>query len=210
MKLAVTSIALVAAASPAQAHPCPHHEFCPSRGHEYVPSIFSIELGVVTSQIPISTSDAQDSGLPSGIASATGGQYRFLGGFRGIYFGGEMTLFWLDEPAGSRNAQRTIEEPARPGGRSEEMRAIVGIRRSTGAVIVGAELSGGMRFLRIHDAPEGVAALHGLVDARVTGGVWLSPYVSLAINAGVGLVRDDEYSAALMLGVHPFPWDGLR
>lgn len=208
MKVALATIALLAHAAPADAHQC--HGFCPNEGHEYVPSIFSLELGIVTSQIPVSISDAQDSGLSAGMASATGGQYRFLGGLHGIYLGGELTLFWLDEPAGARTAPRTITEPARPGGRSEEMRAIVGVRRSSGALLVGAELSGGMRFLRIHDAPEGVAALHGLVDARVTGGVWLSPYVSVAINAGVGLVREDEYSAALMLGVHPFPWDGLR
>lgn len=206
MKTAILATAILATASIADANPCaPSYHvgnappFCPRLGQEYVPPMFDISVGIITADL--------------GITTAVGGQYRFLGGFfHGIYTGGELTLYWLDEPDRPRYAHRsttTEDVTLYSRGRGEEIRAMAGMRRTVGPVLLGAELAGGVRWLRMDDVPQG-AIVQGVVDARVTGGVWLSPYLSVAINAGIGLVRPDEYTTALMIGIHPFPWDGLR
>jgi hypothetical protein len=185
--------------------------FCPNRGVGYTqPMVFSIDLAAVTSRVVVSERSAAEGGVDPGPRDARGASFRFLAGLYGVYFGGEFVALSLDRP--ERMAARSVPPaPNLPGGAAVEMRMITGVMKSRGRVLFGVELGLGLRdtFSELAESDDERFSAQGLVDVRAMGGVWLTPHVSLSVQVGAGLVRD-EHMTAVMFGYAPLPFNGTR
>lgn len=157
----------------------------------------------------ISGDAAAEGMVTPGRRNGHGAALRFVVGFHGIYLGGEIAALALDAPLAD-TVVRGIPMPVQPGG-AVEMRFLVGAMRTYGRALLGAEVGAGLRdvFADAAQAGEERFSAQGLIDVRARGGLWLSRYVSLSIQLGAGLVRD-EYMTSLVLGVSPVPYAGSR
>jgi hypothetical protein len=188
--------------------------FCPNRGVGYTqPMVFSVDLAAVASRVVVSERTAAEGGVDPGPRDARGASFRFLAGLYGGYFGGELVALSLDRPdRQERMATRSVPPaPSLPGGAAVEIRMITGVMRSRGRVLVGVELGLGLRdvFSELAESDDERFSAQGLVDLRAMGGVWLTPHVSLSVQVGAGLVRD-EHMTAVVFGYAPLPFNGTR
>jgi hypothetical protein len=205
---------LVAAPSVARAEceaSAGQRSFCPNRGVGYTqPMVFSVDLAAVTSRVVVSERSAAEGGVDPGPRDARGASFRFLAGLYGVYFGGEFVALSLDRP--ERMATRSVPPaPSLPGGAAVEMRMITGVMKSRGRLLFGVELGLGLRdtFSELAESDDERFSAQGLVDVRAMGGVWLTPHVSLSVQVGAGLVRD-EHMTAVMFGYAPLPFNATR
>jgi hypothetical protein len=186
--------------------------FCPNRGIGYHPTMtFSVDLAAVASRVVVSERSAAEGGVDPGPRDARGASFRFLGGVYGIYFAGEIVGLSLDRPMRVAAARGDMAAPGLPGGAAVEIRILGGVMRSRGRLLGGVELGFGLRdvFGELADSDEERFSAQGLLDLRAMGGVWLTPHISLAVQLGVGLVRD-EHMTAIMFGYSPLPFNGTR
>jgi hypothetical protein len=216
---ALALLAFTLAARTASAHPCGHGfvlgeegPFCPQKGSGYwVPSL-RLDFAAVARQVVLPAEDVSTSGLAPGTIETNGAAFRFHSGFHGFHGGGELIASWFDAnariaPSGDVMRASTQLDSA---GRAVEVNFIGGYRQSTGPVLYGVEAAFGIRNMWRRNAGEDAFSAQGVVDARATAGIWLSPFVSLNAQIGTSLLRQDEHSAMLMLGFSVFPYDGLR
>ena len=194
---------------------------CAAGGHDDAPrcsrfagdnprAVLSLDVAAVAGRVDVSERAAAEGMVAPGPRAARGGSFRFLTGLYGIYAGGEIVVLSLDSP--ERVLAHRGESPgALPGGAAVELRMIAGAMRSYGRGLLGAELGFGLRdvFRDAAASAEDRSSAQGLLDLRVTGGVWLTPHVSLALQLGTSLVRD-EHASALVLGFAALPWNSTR
>jgi hypothetical protein len=92
---------------------------------------------------------------------------------------------------------------------------LAGLHRRFGAVSLAVELGPGLRIASYApgELPRGTpTALQGwfVLQAQPAMDVWLTPNVSLGVQAGANLVDQSSVSAALVLGLHGTPYDMAR
>jgi hypothetical protein len=191
--------------------------FCSFRGTGYTPPMLSVDVSAVASRVVVSERSAAEGGVEPGPRDARGASLRFLFGLRGIYVGGEIVGLSLDQPTRQATLDRPVTTrsesmtPSLPGGAAVEIRTLVGAMRSHGRLLAGVELGFGLRdvFGELAESADDRTSAQGLVDVRAMGGVWLTPHISLAVQLGVGLVRD-EHTMAVMFGYSPLPFNGTH
>ncbi|MEO6776940.1 MAG: hypothetical protein ABI467_28645 [Kofleriaceae bacterium] len=139
---------------------------------------------------------------------------------RTFYLGAEIDIGSFD--AGTPSP--TIDSAARGGSSGTTMDAsadtgslaaaklIAGARMTAGAFSGGLELAGGVRYTTVTNLSSvtTIADGRGVVEARGRLDVWITPYVTLGALAGTDLVRRDELTFGLNLGVHFEPFDHTR
>lgn len=211
------ALALVGSVSVANAHPCGHGfvferegPFCPQSGRSYwVPSLH-FGVAAVSRQIVLPAEDVGTSGLAPGTIDSPGAAFRFHSGFHGFHAGGELVAGWFDARLPPRADVMRAATSLDSAGRAVEINVIGGYRRATGPFVYGLEAALGIRNMWRRDAGEDDFTGQGVLDTRATAGVWLSPFVSLNALVGTSVLRADEHTAMLVLGISVFPYDGLR
>lgn len=153
--------------------------------------------------------------MPSAVASGgadmdVGSVFRLSGELRHhIYLGAEGEL-------GGQAAFAPADPTVMPGMWSQRhgvmygAAAIVGVRVSTGRAVLSPELAVGGRGViypfNVRDS--GVTHEHDLelgrlvIEPRVRGEVWLSPYVSGGLTVGANTVARGDWMAGVFLGLH--------
>lgn len=217
MKALAIAIVL-AATSTASAHPCGHGfvfakegPFCPQEGSGYWAPSLHVDFIAVTRQIVLPADSVNTSKLPPGTIDAPGAAFRVHTGFFGFHVGADVVVSWFDANRGIASGDvMAASTQLDPAGRAVEANFIGGYRRSTGPFLYGVEAAFGLRNMwrRGHQDDEFTA--QGVIDVRAQAGVWLSPFVSLGAQVGHSVLRAEERSAMLMLGLSLFPFDGLR
>lgn len=194
---------------------------CGAFGAGWRPPMLRLELGPLAHHTSIDPMvGTEEDGTPSGRIldggdlSGRGFGGRIIMGYRGYY--GAMDIGVMH--VGRGPAVHPIEEGAargsEPHGSSSgwivAMRSGLGKEFRLGRLMLGGELGVGLGIVslgaleqpHVHDA-------RLLLDARVHAGVWLTRHVSVSTFASTSLVRGDERTFGVSLGLALFPWDGL-
>lgn len=126
------------------------------------------------------------------IADLATSELRLAVGSRGLYTGVELTL-------------GDVTGAVYPFGAFVQGGAIAGAELTLHHVVLGGELLGGARSVRLtanlndNQAP---ADRSLVVEARVRGGVWVTPWLRVDAAAGAGVLDRREWSAALEVAFH--------
>ncbi len=136
-----------------------------------------------------------------------------------FYLGAELDIGSFDgpEPVAASAAARagsTTTYPMAPldTGSVAAAKLIGGVRMMAGAFTGGVELAAGVRYVSFTNT-SGVTTLidgTGVVEARGRIDLWLSPHLTVGALVGTELVRRDELTLGLNLGLHFEPFDHSR
>ncbi len=87
----------------------------------------------------------------------------------------------------------------------------IGKQITFGRFMLGGDLAGGLRVFAL-DASQGPADidLDGVIDARARASVWLTPFVTVAVQGRVDLIDPDDRAIAVMFGLHSAAFDATR
>lgn len=147
------------------------------------------------------------SSLRVGVASAVG-----------LYGAGELEL-------GALTAEPARAEMTTAGASLEERGAFalgalgaVGFARATGGVVLGAELAGGVRAVSYRyesrylacEQMTSIVVARPVVEARARAGLFVTPRLTLGVQAASSLIEDGAWSAGVFLGGHTRAFGGLR
>ena len=217
IRLVVIALALAGGPRIADAHECHPRAggrpmWCGQRGAGYRAPIYRYDFGVSLDRIAVS---GTDSTVPEGSYDTQNLVFRGTGGFSGVYFGGEANVGRFDvRPLAARLAIGEPPPALAPDGRVASIVTIVGYRAAVGPITLGIEAAGGLRSTwrtgAVMTEEECNCDMQGVLDVRANVGRFWTPWLSTSLQVGASLVRRDEYTAALMLGISVFAFDGLR
>lgn len=133
-------------------------------------------------------------------ADLAAGDVRFTAGAHGLYAGVEL-------------AMGDLTRDTYPFGAFVEGGGIVGARLALARFEVGAELFGGGRSIRLTrniNDNKATADRSGVVEARLTAGAWLTPWLLLEASAGTGILDRQEWLATVGVAFHSRSYAGER
>lgn len=224
------AVVLLGAAPAAEAN-----RTCPTESSEqfagtcgwWQPPLVRFELTGIASQLPIEPGDQIGSGprpAHAGLVETQGGNIRLLMGPR-WYLGVEIGLATVrsapaieqDAPAANFGGTGTVVTERVDRGIIMTSALVAGKNLTRGRLLLGVEGAIGWRIVALdgpldHLVPEeesGVFIPQLLLEARGRAGVWLTPHISVSAQVGIGVI-DQARTGAIVLGISPFPWDGLR
>lgn len=164
----------------------------------------SVEVGVgmrhvLSPPIPPMTMVARGAQLAR-YADLAAGDVRFSAGAHGFYAGVEI-------------AMGDLTQDTYPFGAYVEGGALVGVRVSVASFELGGELFAGGRSIRLtHNINDNKATADrsGVVEARLTAGLWLTPWLLLDAAAGTGILDRQEWLATIGVAFHSRSYAGER
>jgi hypothetical protein len=86
---------------------------------------------------------------------------------------------------------------------------VFGLRGSIPLAMVRAELAAGGRHIE-YDGADREPRNEAVLEARVRGEIWLSPWVTVGGVIGASLVTRDDWMAGLFIGIHTYSYAGGR
>jgi hypothetical protein len=91
----------------------------------------------------------------------------------------------------------------------------LGVRSSLGPATVAGELAPGFRVAmwsaeQLPDQVRAPAQAWFVLRARAAASLWLTTNVTLGFVAETDTVRTGDYAVGVSLGIHMFPYDGMR
>lgn len=128
------------------------------------------------------------------------GDVRISAGAHGLYGGVELAV-------------GDLTRDTYPLGAFVQGGAIVGGRVALAPFEVGAELFAGGRSIRLtHNINDSKAAADrsGVVEARLTAGMWATPWLLVEATAGSGIVDRNEWDASIGVAFHSRTFAGER
>ena len=101
------------------------------------------------------------------------------------------------------------------GGFAAEQKILFGLQTSSGPFTLAGEIGPGFRIAQyttnaVPDTARPPAQGWLLLDGQVRVDAWLTPNVTLGVQAGTNLLRLDELEVAMTLGLHLLPFDRTR
>jgi hypothetical protein len=95
-----------------------------------------------------------------------------------------------------------------PGTRSYEAggQLVAGLHGGAQTVKIGAELAAGARIVDDHrgNGEQG----EGVLEARARGDIWLTPWFTVGVDAGVSLLDRGEWFMGFCIGIHSYSFGG--
>jgi len=190
------------------------------------PLMLRLEVGLLDDRTWIDAMNGEDEWgqytgtiTTPGVVEARSVTMRVLWGLAGAYGGVEMGVGWLREaPRVTGRPDPAVwdfldaEDGPGMGNSFFVARIVGGVEQRIGRLLIGAELALGVGGLTVGatgvDDPH-VNDARFLFDARTRFGLWLGPHVSASVLLGTSLVRESDRTVGIMLGLTPFPFDGL-
>jgi hypothetical protein len=144
--------------------------------------------------------------------SAVGGRFRWLAGIgRTWFFGTELTVASvtggprLVANAVARDATTTMDTAT--AGLVAQPEFVVGAHRTYGLVTLGTTVGVGGRVALLDP---NLAPAWFVLDGHAKADVWISPNVTLGVDASIDVLRSGDYTVGLSLGLHLLPYDRTR
>jgi hypothetical protein len=139
-----------------------------------------------------------------------------------VYGGVELDLGSVYPPRGdaettSAGAFGSPDRPPRHGLLADAL-GVAGVRAGNGFGALGVELAGGVRAVSYafrssyHDCWQStsVGALAAVVEARVRGELWVTPWLTAGAAVGTSVLERGAWLGGLYLGVHSHAFGGDR
>jgi hypothetical protein len=143
-------------------------------------------------------------------------------GARHLYGGVEVELGGIAKPgaaAAEMESTGAYGSPSLQQGSGIELGGygVVGVRANSTRGVIGAELAGGVRTVSYqfdssyHDCAQTsmIEDTRGVLEARVRGELWLSPWVAVGATVGASVIERDDWVAGIYMSAHSRAYGGL-
>jgi hypothetical protein len=133
------------------------------------------------------------------MADIASSEFRFLGGWRSLYFGGELSV-------------GDLTGKTYPYGAFIQSGGVTGVAVALGPFDLAAEAMVGGRSVRLTTNINRLAPAFTevVIEARARAALWVTPWITLEAEIGAGVLDRSEWVAAAMVGLHTRAFGGRR